>query len=595
MNNALLLLTAFCITCLSCTKGPDVYLVPVDESANTVELSIVKNNHVEYMIDIPLALSEKIDYYVPLDLGHFNAKPGDVSFKDVDAKDAWAVIKPCSEPFTVPSDKFRPVYHHTPEYGWMNDANGLFYKDGVYNLYYQYNPYAAKWGNMHWGHSTSTDLVHWKTQPIAIYRDDYGHIFSGCSVIDYNNTAGFGEGAVISFYTSWNTSRDLIQTQCLAYSTDGGMTFTKYESNPVLTPYDGIKDFRDPKVIWYDPEKKWIMIVSADSEMRFYSSQDLKEWKHISNWGKGYGVQPRQFECPDFFPLTTEEGETKWVLIVNVNPGCYFGGSGTEYFVGEFDGTAFTCDSPKDTVKWLDWGKDHYSTVSFYGIKDRVVVVPWMSNWQYAAVVPTKYFRGVNAFPRILGLYKDSGEFYVSVNPVPELSILEKGTKTLQAKVNGGAVNMYDKTDGAYELNAEISSLSNGKSCIRLSNQEGEYVDLYFDAATKRFVMDRTKSGEIAFGENSTIHVIENHDRRKTYSMNYVNDFALATWAPIKLSGSHTLKILCDKSSFEIFIDGGKLAMTNIVFPSSPFNKIELISDKPGFEVSSLSVTDLDY
>lgn len=357
MNNALLLLTAFCITCLSCSKGPDVYLVPVDESANTVELSIVKNNHVEYRIDIPLALSEKIDYYVPLDLGHFNAKPGDVSFKDVDAKDAWAVIKPCSEPFTVPSDKFRPVYHHTPEYGWMNDANGLFYKDGVYNLYYQYNPYAAKWGNMHWGHSTSTDLVHWKTQPIAIYRDDYGHIFSGCSVIDYNNTAGFGEGAVISFYTSWNTSRDLIQTQCLAYSTDGGMTFTKYESNPVLTPYDGIKDFRDPKVIWYDPEKKWIMIVSADSEMRFYSSSDLKEWKHISNWGKGYGVQPRQFECPDFFPLTTEEGETKWVLIVNVNPGCYFGGSGTEYFVGEFDGTAFTCDSPKDTVKWLDWGE----------------------------------------------------------------------------------------------------------------------------------------------------------------------------------------------------------------------------------------------
>ncbi|MCQ2148141.1 MAG: glycoside hydrolase family 32 protein, partial [Bacteroidales bacterium] len=227
--------------------------------------------------------------------------------------------------------------------------------------------------------------------------------------------------------------------------------------------------------------------------------------------------------------------------------------------------------------------------------KDRVVAVPWMSNWQYGAIVPTKYFRSANSFPRVLGLYKEGKEFYVSVNPVAELSVLEKETTTLSASVNGGAVKMYEKTDGAYEINAKIASLSKGQSTFRLSNDEGEYVDLYFDGKTKRFVMDRTKSGIVDFGENSTTHEIENHDRRKTNSMNYVNDFALATWAPINLTGSHNMQVLCDNSSLEIFVDGGKIAMTNLVFPTSPYNKIELISDKGDFVVTDLTVTRLEY
>ncbi len=566
-------------------------VIPIRETNDEVTLTIERGGETLYVADIRLAgEGEEADYCVPLDLEHFGASKRDVHFSGIEAAQAWKLISFSDTPPVVPDEKYRPVYHHTPPYGWMNDANGLFYKDGVYHLYYQYNPFACVWGNMHWGHSASTDMVHWEHQPVALYRDGYGHIFSGSSVVDKDNTAGFGAGAIVSFYTSYNTEREYIQTQCLAYSLDDGMTFTKYDGNPVLVPFDGIKDFRDPKVFWYEPESKWIMIVSADREMRFYSSQNLREWEYMSAWGEGYGVQPRQFECPDFFQLTTAEGETKWVMIVNVNPGCYFGGSATQYFVGEFDGREFTCDSPKETVKWLDWGKDHYATVCFSNTGDRVIAVPWMSNWQYGTIVPTKYFRSANAIPRQLGLFKDGGEYYVSAYPVAELSKLEKESRTL----NGvSSTRLFDTTDGAYELDLDLTVPAAGRSGFRLTNAAGDVVDLYFDAALQRFVFDRTKSGIVDFGERSTTHGIENHDRRKTYSMDYVNDFALATWAPMTVKGAHRMKILYDLTSLEVFIDGGRVAMTNLVFPNEPYDRLEAYSDKGNFTIDKLTITRL--
>ena len=583
---------------LSCDRGPAgrYMILPIREANDEIVLTLDKGGETLYVADIRLALpGEEPDYCVPMDLSYFGVDKRNVHFKGIDTKTAWEQISFSDTPPAVPADKYRPKYHHTPAYGWMNDANGLFFKDGVYHLYYQYNPYAAVWGNMHWGHSTSTDLVHWEHQPVAIYRDAYGHIFSGSTVVDYNNTAGFGAGAVVAFYSSWNTAREYIQTQCIAYSTDDGRTFTKYEGNPVLVPFDGIADFRDPKVFWYEPESKWIMIVSADKEMRFYTSQNLKEWEFMSGWGEGYGVQPRQFECPDFFQLTTAEGETKWVMIVNVNPGCYFGGSATQYFVGEFDGKTFTCDSPKETVKWLDWGKDHYATVCFSNTGDRVIAVPWMSNWQYGAIVPTRYFRSANAVPRELGLFKDGKEFYVSAYPVPEIDKLNKDSRTVKSIVaNAGKpqnVKLFDQTDGAYELDLEINVPAAGKAGWRLTSPAGDVVDMYFDAALGRFVMDRTQSGIVDFGERSTTHEIENHDRRKTNSMNYVNDFALATWAPVKVAGKHRVRILYDLSSFEVFIDGGRVVMTNLVFPKEPYNTLEAYADKGRFTVEKLTVT----
>ena len=577
----------------SCGRKQDgsIMVIPIRETNDEVTLTIEKGGETLYVADIRLAAEgEEADYYVPLDLKHFGASKRDVHFSGVEAAQAWKLISFSDTPPAIPEEKYRPVYHHTPPYGWMNDANGLFYKDGVYHLYYQYNPFACVWGNMHWGHSTSTDMVHWEHQPVALYRDGYGHIFSGSSVVDYDNTAGFGAGAVVAFYTSYNTEREYIQTQCLAYSLDDGMTFTKYEGNPVLVPFDGIKDFRDPKVFWYGPESKWIMIVSADKEMRFYSSKNLKEWEYMSAWGEGYGVQPRQFECPDFFQLTTAEGETKWVMIVNVNPGCFFGGSATQYFVGEFDGREFTCDSPKEMVKWLDWGKDHYATVCFSNTGDRVIAVPWMSNWQYGTIVPTRYFRSANAIPRQLGLFKDGGEYYVSAYPIAELSNLEKEPRTLNGVT---ATRLFDTTDGAYELDLELMVPAAGRSGFRLTNAAGDVVDLYFDSAFQRFVLDRTESGIIDFGERSTTHEIENHDRRKTNSMDYVNDFALATWAPVAVKGAHRMKILYDLTSLEVFIDGGRVVMTDLVFPNEPYDRLETYSDKGGFTIDKLTITRL--
>ena len=578
---------------LSCGRKQDgsIMVIPIRETNDEVTLIIEKGGETLYVADIRLAAEgEEADYFVPLDLKHFGASKRDVHFSGVEAAQAWKLISFSDTPPAIPEEKYRPVYHHTPPYGWMNDANGLFYKDGVYHLYYQYNPFACVWGNMHWGHSTSTDMVHWEHQPVALYRDGYGHIFSGSSVVDTDNTAGFGAGAVVAFYTSYNTEREYIQTQCLAYSLDDGMTFAKYEGNPVLVPFDGIKDFRDPKVFWYGPESKWIMIVSADREMRFYSSKNLKEWEYMSAWGEGYGVQPRQFECPDFFQLTTAEGETKWVMIVNVNPGCFFGGSATQYFVGEFDGREFTCDSPKETVKWLDWGKDHYATVCFSNTGDRVIAVPWMSNWQYGTIVPTKYFRSANAIPRQLGLFKDGGEYYVSAYPVAEVSNLEKEPRTLNGVT---ATRLFDTTDGAYELDMELMVPAAGRSGFRLTNAAGDVVDLYFDSAFQRFVLDRTESGIIDFGERSTTHEIENHDRRKTNSMDYINDFALATWAPVAVKGAHRMKILYDFTSLEVFIDGGRVVMTDLVFPNEPYDRLETYSDKGGFTIDKLTITRL--
>ena len=326
--------------------NPKKYLIlPVEETKDESHVLLSTGSPADTWMDVRLA-RQKTDYCVPFALGNgktatvkiLNISPDAIALKNLTMSDTWSVEN---------TDYYRPLYHHTPSYGWMNDANGMVYKDGEYHLYFQYNPYGSKWGNMHWGHAVSTDLMHWKELQPAIARDTMGHIFSGSSVVDKNNTAGYGNGAIIALYTSASDKNG--QIQCMAYSTDNGRTFTKYEGNPVLRPFDGLKDFRDPKVFWYEPAKAWYMIVSADKEMRFYKSDDLKKWTYISGFGRGYGMQPCQYECPDFvqLPVNGDKNNMKYVMLMNVNPGCLFGGSATEYFVGDFDGKNFTCvDDP---------------------------------------------------------------------------------------------------------------------------------------------------------------------------------------------------------------------------------------------------------
>lgn len=413
------------LTVIHITNPTRYLLLPIEEESAESQVRLNTGDAADTDMDIRLA-QNKVDYFVPFSLPA-NAKTATVHIRNK-SKDAlcWKEIRLSDTFDTTNTDKFRPVYHHTPLYGWMNDANGLVYKDGEYHLYYQYNPYGSKWGNMHWGHSVSKDLMHWEHLAPAIARDTLGHIFSGSSIVDQENMAGYGAGSILAFYTSASDKNG--QIQCLAYSDDNGRTFTKYENNPVLRPSDGLRDFRDPKVFWYAPESKWVMIVSADKEMRFYDSRNLKDWNYLSSFGEGYGVQPSQFECPDMveLPVDGNSNDKKWALIVNVNPGCYFGGSGTQYFIGDFDGTKFICDNRPDVTKWLDWGKDHYATVCFSNTGDRVIAVPWMSNWQYCNIVPTRQFRSANALPRELGLYTQEGDIYLSAAPVAESGNLRK-------------------------------------------------------------------------------------------------------------------------------------------------------------------------
>ena len=595
-------------------ENPTKYLLlPVQEEKDEAQVILATGNADDTWMDVRLA-QNGADYYVPFNLkknAAGKATDGKTAIVKILGlkKDALALnLMKLSDTFdTTNTDEYRPSYHFTPLYGWMNDPNGMVYKDGEYHLYFQYNPYGSKWGNMHWGHAVSKDLLHWEHLDPAIARDPMGHIFSGSSVVDKNNTAGYGKNAIIAIYTNNSTSHD--EVQCLAYSTDNGRTFTKYEGNPVLTPFDGLKDFRDPKVFWYEKGKCWYMIVSADKETRFYKSKNLKKWTYVSAFGKGLGQQPCQYECPDFFqlPVNGDKKKMKWVMTMNINPGCWFGGSATEYFVGDFDGKKFTCPDANE-VKWLDWGKDHYATVTFSNTGDRVLGITWMSNWQYANLTPFKQNRGANGLPRELKLYEKNGKYYVSEDVAPEVYALRKDTKNIadasvaDAKdLKGVAANM----EGAFEIEADVTPDTNGIAGIEISNNKRERTLIYFDMKQGKVVMDRTESGLTDFGKQAVPHDIElawdkqraaegKEPARIANSINYKNDFALATWAPLSLceNGKKTyhVDIFVDKSSVELFVDGGRIAMTNLVFPVAPYENVKLYTQGGKAEFKNVKV-----
>ena len=587
-------------------QNPTKYLLlPIQEEQDEAQVLLLTGSKDDTWMDVRLA-QNGADYYVPFALG--DGKTATVKILGL-KKDALAInLMRLSDTFdTTNTDYYRPSYHFTPLYGWMNDPNGMVYKDGEYHLYFQYNPYGSKWGNMHWGHAVSRDLIRWEHLDPAIARDPVGHIFSGSSVVDKKNTAGFGKDAIIAIYTNNSVNHD--EVQCIAYSNDNGRTFTKYEGNPVLTPFDGLKDFRDPKVFWYEKDKCWFMIVSADKETRFYKSKNLKKWDYVSAFGKGLGQQPCQYECPDFFqlPVNGDEKNMKWVMTMNINPGCWFGGSATEYFVGDFDGKNFTCPDANE-VKWLDWGKDHYATVTFSNTGSRVLAITWMSNWQYANLTPFKQNRGANGLPRELKLYEKNGKYYISEDVAPEALALRKSTKELGSQTVEGEKAFAGATsgmEGAFEIEADVTADANGIAGIELYNNKRERTLIYIDMKEGKVVMDRTESGLTDFGKQSVPHDIElawdkqraaegKQPARIENSINYKNDFALATWAPLSLcqEGKKTfhLDIFADKSSIELFVDGGRIAMTNLVFPVAPYENVKLYSKGGKAEFQNMKI-----
>ena len=514
-------------------KTADKYiLLPVEEEEGYAHIRVIKDNQVVKEFNCKLAIN-KTDYNVPLDVSEYGGEVLlDIQFSGdkrsiglINNFVCWKDIKATNVFDSKNREKFRSIYHHTPVYGWMNDPNGMFYKDGVWHLYYQYNPYGSQWENMTWAHSTSTDLIHWKNHGEVIQPDALGTIFSGSSVVDKENTAGFGKDAVVAFYTSAGAA----QTQSIAYSTDNGETFKKYVNNPILT--SDVPDFRDPNVFWNEEVKQWNLILAVGQQMNIYSSKNLKDWKYESSFGEGYGNHGGVWECPDLLKM----GD-KWVLICNINPGGPFGGSATQYFVGSFDGHKFTCESKPEVTKWMDYGKDHYATVSFSNAPDgRIVVLPWMSNWQYANQVPTQQFRSANGLPRDLGLYSYNGEDYVSVKPSPEVfaAFEKKPSGRLQP--------------AAY---IEVTNIKSNASIV-LSNDKGERVTMVYDGKNSTFSMDRTESGVTDFH----------------------SDFKAKTVAPTN-GVIKSMQIFIDRCSIEAFDTEGKVAMTNLVFPSKPYDKI---------------------
>ena len=548
-------------------------LLPVEEVMPDVRVSMIVNNKEVNVADVRLAVN-RVDYFVPLDLSDYAGKNILLKFKlgsndPIRGKLSAVCCKEMklSDTFdTGNREKFRPTYHFSPLYGWMNDPNGMVYKDGEYHLFYQHNPYGSKWGNMHWGHAISKDLINWEHRPDAITPDALGTIFSGSAVVDTDNTAGFGAGAIVAIYTQ-NSDR---QVQSIAYSTDNGRSFTKYENNPVLT--SDARDFRDPKVFWHKETQRWIMLLAVGQEMQIFSSSNLKDWAFESSFGEGQGAHGGVWECPDLFELPVDgTNEKKWVLLCNLNPGGPFGGSATQYFVGTFNGKEFVNESPSKT-KWMDWGKDHYATVTWSDAPDnRRIAIAWMSNWQYANDVPTSQYRSPNSVPRDLSLFTVDGETYLQSAPSPELLKLRDISQKRSFKVNGTRTikDMIAGNEGAYEIELTIENQHADVIGFRLYNDKGEEVDMQYDMKEKKFSMDRCKSGDVGFNEN----------------------FPMLTWTTIE-SGKDELKLrlFVDKSSVEAFGDGGRFVMTNQVFPSEPYTHIDFYSKGGAYKVDSFVI-----
>lgn len=550
----------------------DYLLLPIQDDAPEGKICVVKDNEQKgTLMNVRLA-RERVDSYVPFALSAYKGQHISIEIQGVpETALCWKELKLSGSFDMANKESFRPVYHHTPAYGWMNDPNGMFYKDGVYHLYFQYNPYGSVWGNMHWGHSTSTDLMHWKFEGCAIVPDAWGAIFSGSCVVDHENTAGFGKEAVVAFYTSAkSTPWGDIQMQSMAYSLDNGKTFTKYEGNPILTSSE--KDFRDPKVFWYAPGKHWVMILAVGQHMEIYSSVNLKEWKKESEFGAMQGAHGGVWECPDLVEIPVEgTREKKWVLICNLNPGGPFGGSAAQYFVGSFDGKKFVNESPTQT-KWMDWGKDNYATVTWNNAPDgRCIALGWMSNWQYANNVPIRQYRSANTLARDLTLYREGQELYLKSTPSSEVK-KARGKKvsipSFKVSEKHEMVNLFEEKQGAYEVEIVIQNAGASKIAFCLLNDKGEKVSMYYDLNRKQFVMDRSESGKVDFSK----------------------DFPAVTVAPVNVDKELTLRLFVDRSSIEAFGEDGKFVMTNLVFPSQPYVKMCFEADKNGYAVKSLNV-----
>lgn len=448
----------------------------------------------------------------------------------------------------------RPQFHFSPPAKWMNDPNGMVYYNGEYHLFYQHYPDSTVWGPMHWGHAVSKDLIHWEHLPIAIYPDSLGYIFSGSAVVDASNSAGFQSGNEQPLVAIFTYDKQGYETQAIAFSNDKGRTWTKYENNPVIKN-PGEKDFRDPKVFCHKESEYWIMSLAVANRIQFFRSKNLRDWELTGEFGREHGNHGGVWECPDLFQLpVTGTTETKWVLLVSINPGSPNGGSGTQYFIGSFDGKTFTSEHDPSTERFIDYGRDNYAGVTWGNAPDgRTIFLGWMSNWNYAQVVPTETWRSAMTLPRDLSLHNTSAGIRLVSMPSKEVEQLRTEKKEMtsdQPLIHNGLAEVKVEID----LN-ETTAKDFG---IELFNSKNENIRIGYDRESNRFYIDRINPGKKEFSA----------------------DFAGIQYAP-RFSDSHilTLHIFVDVASVELFADGGVSCMTAIFFPTEDFTQLKLYGD----------------
>ena len=457
-------------------------------------------------------------------------------------------------------EMYRPQFHFSPPAHWMNDPNGMVYYGGEYHLFYQYFPDSTVWGPMHWGHTISKDLIHWKNLPVALYPDSLGYIFSGSAVVDEQNSLGMQNGnekTLVAIFTYHNMAGEKagtnrFQSQAIAYSTDKGRTWKKYAKNPVI-PNTGDKDFRDPKLQWHAHSGYWIVTLAVGNKVQFYRSRNLKDWSLSGTFGLDEGNHGGVWECPDLFEIkATAEHPAKWILLVSVGTGAPNGGSGTQYFMGQFDGQTFHNELPKNQALWVDWGTDNYAGVTWSHAPGKdPIFLGWMSNWQYAQQVPTKEWRSAMTLPRTLTLGKTQQGWRLLSNPIAATTLL----RTSNAPVDLMQTKSAKLAINELELSFDLSKNKNEPTQIELINPLHEKLVVGYDPVKHELFIDRTAAGKNSFS--------------KEFSGKHI--------APrVSTDNILRLHVFIDRSSIEVFADGGTVVMTDLFFPTVYFDSLKL-------------------